>query len=162
VSTNPLVDTSVPLLAMPQSSRQATISGRRSSPSAYEESRNDGQPVEQRRGHLGVGEDARPFGKGEIGRSSRTIWRIGLCSTKNARLIRPIVSTVSIPGHAPQAQPGGAFDDSGMGRYSTLFTPKAGALFQVAFQVSPGGQSRPARPACLTTRRMGNPRAGPE
>jgi hypothetical protein len=26
-----------------------------------------GQPVEQRRGHLGVGEDARPFGKGEIG-----------------------------------------------------------------------------------------------
>ena len=27
-----------------------------------------GQPVEQRRGHLGVGEDARPFGKGEIGR----------------------------------------------------------------------------------------------
>ena len=27
-----------------------------------------GQPVEQRRGHLGVGKDARPFGKGKIGR----------------------------------------------------------------------------------------------
>ena len=27
-----------------------------------------GQPVEQRRGHLGVGEDARPFGEGEISR----------------------------------------------------------------------------------------------
>src|SRR6516164_11593959 len=29
-----------------------------------------GQPVEQCRGHLGVGEDARPFGKGEIGRQN--------------------------------------------------------------------------------------------
>src|SRR5262245_11194559 len=29
-----------------------------------------GQPVEQRRGHFGVGEDARPFGEGEIGRQN--------------------------------------------------------------------------------------------
>src|SRR5215472_5404789 len=34
-------------------------------------------------------------------RNSRTIWRIGFLSTQNARLIRPIVSTVTIPGHAP-------------------------------------------------------------
>jgi hypothetical protein len=52
-------------------------------------------------------------------RNSRTIWRIGFLSTKNARLIRPIVSTVTIPGRAPQAQPREAFDDPGVGRYST-------------------------------------------
>jgi hypothetical protein len=46
-------------------------------------------------------------------RSSRTICRIGFLSTKNARLIRPIVSTVTIPGHAPHHHPEGAFNGSG-------------------------------------------------
>ncbi|HTS47399.1 MAG TPA: hypothetical protein VMH05_05615, partial [Bryobacteraceae bacterium] len=46
----------------------------------------------------------------------------------------PIVSTVTIPGPLPQAQPGGAFDDSGLGHYSTLITPKAGSLLHAAFQ----------------------------
>src|SRR6516165_518392 len=36
-------------------------------------------------------------------------------STQNARLIRPIVSTVTIPGQLPQAPPGRASDDSGGG-----------------------------------------------
>src|SRR5205823_14828129 len=69
-------------------------------------------------------------------RSSRTIWRIGLCSTQNARLIRPIVSTVTIPGHAPPSTPEGAFDDSGLGRYSTLITPEAGSLFHAVFHTT--------------------------
>ena len=44
-------------------------------------------------------------------RSSRTICRIGFSSTKNARRIRPIVSTVSIPGLLLRPQPERALSD---------------------------------------------------
>jgi hypothetical protein len=69
--------------------------------------------------------------------SSRTIWRIGLWSTKNARLIRPIVSTVTIPGHAPPSTTRGSIQRfAGVGPYSTLFTTQAGSLFHAVFQAS--------------------------
>jgi hypothetical protein len=51
---------------------------------------------------------------------SRTIWQIGFRSTKNARLIRPIVSTVTIPGPLPQRNQGEHSMIRGVGPYSAL------------------------------------------
>jgi hypothetical protein len=60
-------------------------------------------------------------------RNSGTICRIGFLSTQNARLIRPIVSTVTIPGHAPLNNQREYSIIRGVGPYSTLITPR-GAL----------------------------------
>jgi hypothetical protein len=66
--------------------------------------------------------------------SSRTICRIGLRSTKNAGLIRPIVSTVTIPGHAlPSTTTGRIRRFARVGPYSTLFITQAGSLFHAVF-----------------------------
>jgi hypothetical protein len=67
-------------------------------------------------------------------RSSRTIWRIGLWSTKNARLIRPIVSTVTIPATLPRYNQREHSMIPGVGPYSALITPIAGSLFHAVFQ----------------------------
>jgi hypothetical protein len=70
-------------------------------------------------------------------RSSRTIWRIGLWSTKNARLIRPIVSTVTIPATLPRYNQREHSMIPGVGPYSALITPIAGSLFHAVFQPEP-------------------------
>jgi hypothetical protein len=62
-------------------------------------------------------------------RNWRTIWRIGFLSTQNARLIRPIVSTVTIPGHAPLNNQREHSMIRGVGPYSTLIT---GSLFHAS------------------------------
>ena len=70
-------------------------------------------------------------------RSSRTIWRIGFRSTQNARLTRPIVSTVTIPGPLPQRNQREHSMIRRVGPYSTLITLQAGSLFHAVFhQVS--------------------------
>jgi hypothetical protein len=72
-------------------------------------------------------------------RNSRTIWRIGFLSTQNVRLIRPIVSTVAIPGHAPLSNQREHSMIRGVGPYSTLITLIAGSLFHPEFHAAGPG-----------------------
>src|SRR3979411_960632 len=53
---------------------------------------------------------------------------------KNARLIRPIVSTVTIPATLPRYNQREHSMIPGVGPYSALITPIAGSLFHAVFQ----------------------------
>ena len=77
-------------------------------------------------------------------RSSRTICRIGFRLTKNPRLIRPIVSTVTIPNRSPQHNQREHSMIRGVGPYSTLITPQAGSLFHAAFHIATSLTLEPA------------------
>src|SRR2546423_13943579 len=67
---------------------------------------------------------------------------MGLWSTKNARLIRPIVSTVPTPATLPRYNQREHSMIPGVGPYSALIPPIAGSLFHAVFQTT-----RPSAPS---------------